>query len=153
MRLVVFFVLLLSFGLSAAEPGPLVIDKKIKPKSSNKHIEAVHLEIPIQAADLGQVRLNIIDGMLKTRGRIWTYEGEGDGYILARFDYRGNITVMRIEYNEQYVQLKYHGAVNDTACQNLVDGICYRNNRGYYNYTKNLRAAIELELLRSGSTS
>jgi hypothetical protein len=80
------------------------------------------------------------------------YESEGDGYILARFDYRGNTTVMRIEYSEKLVQLKYHGAIYDFVCGNLVDGICYKNQRGYYNYTKNLRASIAQQFSNSGGS-
>lgn len=150
MRLTILLLLALGFGAASAGPAPLVIDKKAKPKTSSKNILAVHEEIHTNTTDLREIRYRIVEGMLKTRGRIWTYDGEGDGYILARFDYRGNIQVMRIEYNEQYVQLKYHSAYNDLVCKNLIDGICYDNARGYYNYTKNLRASIAEQFQASG---
>lgn len=127
---------------SRARPMPLDLDKSVKNSSSKRYIRAVHLEIPMNTSDLQRIRLGIIDGMLRTKGRIWTYEGEGDGYYLARFDYRGNAVIVRIEYNEQFVQLKYESAFGDMVCENNIDGICYKNARNYYNYTKNLRAAI-----------
>ena len=150
MRLLIILVFAFGLGAASAEPTPLVIDSKVKPRSSKGHIEAVHLEIPTNTSDLREIRLRIVDGMLKTRGRIWTFVGEGDGYILARFYYRGNTTVMRIEYNEQLVQLKYHGAYRGFVCENLVEGVCYKNHRGYYNYTKNLRASILQQLQTTG---
>ncbi len=93
-------------------------------------------------------RLAIIDGMLNTKGIAWVFEGEGEGYILARFDYRGDTNVIRIEFDEKLVQLKYHDALGDYICKNNIDGICYRNGRGYYNYIKNLRKSISRELAK-----
>lgn len=142
MRTLIFTCLMLLYGAALAEPVPLEVDKSIKPSSSKKYIRSVHLEILTNTTDMQRIRLGIIDGMLLTKGRIWTYEGEGDGYYLARFDYRGNVVIVRIEYNEQFVQLKYEGAYGGLACTNNVAGICYKNHKGYYNYTKNLRAAI-----------
>jgi len=142
MRTLIFTCLTLLYGGALAEPVPLEVDKNIKPSASKKYIRSVHLEIPTNTTDMQRIRLGIIDGMLQTKGRIWTYEGEGDGYYLARFDYRGNVVIVRIEYNEQFVQLKYEGAHGGLACTNNVEGICYKNHKGYYNYTKNLRAAI-----------
>jgi hypothetical protein len=130
-----------------AEPMPLTVRKNVKNSSARKYIEAVHLEIPTNTGDIAAIRLAIVEGMLNTKGRAWTLEGEGEGYILARFDYRGHINVMRIEYNDYLVQLKYHGSSEAYHCKILMDdGICYSNHRNYYNYTKNLRASIEREL-------
>jgi len=84
--------------------------------------------------------------MLSTKGYKWLFEGEGQGYILARFDYRGDTNIMRIEYNKSLVQLKYHSAWGDYVCKKLVDDICYKNSRGYYNYIKNLRKSIVAKL-------
>ena len=58
---------------------------------------------------------------------------------------------MRIEYDENFVQLKYHDAIGKTVCENLrPDGICYKGSRGFYNYTLKLRESISraLRLIR-----
>ena len=152
MRLLILVIFVLACAVANAEPSPLEIQKSVKKRSSDKNIRAVHLEIPTNTTDIGTIRHRIVLGMLATKGRAWMFEGEGDGYILARFDYRGNTTVMRIEYNEQLVQLKYHGAIHDFVCVNLVDDICYKNQRGYFNYTKNLRTSIAQQLSNSGGS-
>ncbi|MCE9686884.1 hypothetical protein LZP73_11840 [Shewanella sp. AS16] len=131
-----------------AAPSPLIIDKNVRPKSSNGRINAVHKEIPTMGADLNKVRYGILEGMLETKGFSWVYDGEGEGYILARFDYRGDTNVMRIEYDENYVQLKYQDALGDYVCEKLIEGICYKNGRGYYNYIKNLRKSIAYKIER-----
>jgi hypothetical protein len=139
-----------------ADPGPLVIDKSGRGRVSNGEIEAVHQEIAAGTTDLRKIRLAIVNGMLQTKGRAWTYEGEGDGYILARFDYRGHTIVARIEYNQELVQLKFHGGSKAYECKNLQDnGVCYKNHKGYFNYTKNLRASIarNLQLVSTGASS
>jgi len=148
----ILIVLLLSWTAGAlGEPGPLVIDKSSKGRTSNGNIAAVHQEMSTGTTDLRKIRLAIVNGMLETRGRVWTYEGEGDGYILARFDYRGHTIVMRIEYNQELVQLKFHGGSEAYQCKNLQEnGVCYKNHKGYFNYTKNMRTSIEGKL-RSAS--
>jgi len=147
MKHVLLFVFLSWCAVTLADPAPLVIDKSIKGKSSNRYIRAVHLHMETGTSDLNEIRRAIMRGMLQASGRAWTYEGEGDGYILARFDYRGLITVMRIEYDQELVQLKYHSAIGGTECQNLrPDGICYKGARGFYNYTLKLREGISREL-------
>ncbi|GIU29236.1 hypothetical protein [Shewanella sp. MBTL60-007] len=131
-----------------AAPTTLEINDKIKPKSSDRYIRAVHKEIETGTNDLDKIRYGILEGMLTTKGFAWVYQGEGDGYILARFDYRGDTNVMRIEYDQSLVQLKYHDALGDYVCKKLVDDICYKNSRGYYNYIKNLRNSISKQLSR-----
>ncbi|HKJ20682.1 MAG TPA: hypothetical protein VJ993_08475, partial [Woeseiaceae bacterium] len=66
MRLLIILVFAFGLSVAAAEPKPLVIDSKVKPRSSKGHIEAVHLEIPTNTSDLREIRLRIVDGMLKT---------------------------------------------------------------------------------------
>lgn len=132
--------------LAIAEPIALVIDKSVKPRSFDYKINAVHKEMSVSADNLASVKLAILEGMLRTKGYKWLFEGEGEGYILARFDYRGDTNIMRIEYNKTLVQLKYHYAWGDYVCENLVDDICYKNSRGYYNYIKNLRKSISAQL-------
>ncbi|ROS02061.1 hypothetical protein EDC56_2511 [Sinobacterium caligoides] len=130
----------------AAEPKKLVVDSDNKPKSLDKYIYNVHGEIPVQGLTPAEIRLAILEGMLTTKGYAWLYEGEGDGYILARFDYRGDTSVMRIEFNQSLIQLKYHSGWGDMACKNNVEDICYRSGRDYYNYVKNLRRSIDRQV-------
>jgi hypothetical protein len=133
-----------------------VIDKSSRGRASDGNIEAVHQEITTGTTDLRKIRLAIVNGMLETKGRTWTYEGEGDGFILARFDYRGHTIVVRIEYNQALVQLKFHGGSEAYECENLQeDGVCYKNHKGYFNYTKNLRTSIasNLQLVSTGASS
>jgi hypothetical protein len=150
-------VVLLCWAASAlADPGPLVIDKSGKGRTSAGNIEGVHLEIATGTTELRKIRLAIVNGMLQTKGRVWTYEGEGDGYILARFDYRGHTIVTRIEYNQALVQLKFHGGSEAYECENLqVNGVCYKNHKGYFKYTENLRTSIarNLQLVSTGVSS
>ncbi|MCG9720787.1 hypothetical protein [Shewanella sp. Isolate7] len=132
--------------LVLAQPSTLTIKQNTKPKSSDRYISAVHKEIETNNIGLEKTRYAILMGMLNTKGFAWVYDGEGEGYILARFDYRGDTNVMRIEYDESLVQLKYQDALGDYQCANLIEGICYKNGRGYYNYIKNLRASIARQL-------
>lgn len=156
MKKILMFVLLGWAAGAFADPAPLVVDTSKRGRPSVDTIAAVHLEIPTGTTDLNKIRLGIVDGMMQTKGRVWTYEGEGDGFILARFDYRGHIIIMRIEYNQDLVQLKYHGASKGLECENLQpNGVCYKNHRNYYNYTKNLRFSIirQLRLVSGGATT
>jgi len=130
-------------GVAMAAPKPFVFDKNVRNRTNASPIKKVHLEIPTNTTDLAKTRYAIIQGMLQTKGRSWTFEGEGDGYILARFDYRGHTIIMRIEYNEELIQLKYHGGSKAYECKTLVgDGICYKNHKNYYGYTANMRDSI-----------
>ncbi|MEZ9198021.1 hypothetical protein [Shewanella sp. 10N.286.54.B9] len=151
MRLIHALTFISLFSVSApllAAPEVLQVDDNIKPKSFDRYIRAVHKEIETGSNDINKIRYAILEGMLVTKGFAWVYQGEGDGYILARFDYRGDTNVMRIEYDQSLVQLKYHAALGDYICKNLVDDICYKNSRGYYNYVKNLRNSISKQLQR-----
>ena len=156
MRNILIVVLVSWTTVALADPGPLVIDKSKRGRESDRHIEAVHQEIATGTTDLRKIRLAIVNGMLETKGRAWTYDGEGEGYILARFDYRGHTIVTRIEYNQELVQLKFHGGTEAYECEILQeDGICTKNHKGYFNYTKNLRTSIasNLQFVAGGASS
>ena len=156
MKNILIIVLLCWAAGALGDPGPLVIAKSGKDRTSAGNIEGVHLEIATGTTDLRKIRLAIVNGMLETKGRAWTYEGEGNGYILARFDYRGHTIISRIEYNQALVQLKFHGGSKAYECENLQEnGVCYKNHKGYFNYTKNLRTSIarNLQLVSTGASS
>ena len=128
----------------------LTVDKNIKPSSSVKKIKAVHQEIDVKGFSFDEIRYVILQGMLSTHGYAWGYEGEGDDYILARFDYRGDTVIMRIEFTDEIIQLKYHKAWGDYVCKNDIDGVCYKNAGGYYKYVRNLRKSIVAKVNSEG---
>ena len=127
---------------SLGAPSPLIVDKKQKPMASAGHIAAVHQEIENPHKSAKMARLAILRGMYFNRGIAWLMENEGPGFVTARFDYKGDTIIIRAEYNDDLIQLKYIDGNDGYECENLVEGICYENNRGYYNYTKNLRRSI-----------
>lgn len=136
-------VLLTYFPLAcSASPSRLIVDKMLKPRASVGHIEAVHKEIENTSGRLKFARIAILNGMLRVKSKAWLLEEEGPGFIVARFDYRAKTILMKIEYSEELIQLKYLDSGNGYGCENLVVDICYENDRGYYNYTKNLRRSI-----------
>jgi hypothetical protein len=154
MKNVLILVLLGWAAQAMADPGPLEIPKSGRGRVSTGDIEAVHKEMRTGTSDLKAIQLAIVRGMLETKGRAWTYEGEGDGYILARFDYRGHTIVTRIEYNQDLVQVKFHAGSEAYQCENLQEsGACFKNHKGFFNYTKNLRASIERNLRLVGAAS
>lgn len=138
--------LMLNIDFAFAAPSKLIFDDSIKPRTYEKYVKAVHEEMYTSTDQLDKIRYQILQGMLTTRGYRWLFDGEGKGFILARFTYRGDTNVIRIEYNKSMVQLKYHDALGDFKCKKNVEGICYKNARGYYNYIKNLRKSINAQL-------
>ncbi|AZQ11699.1 hypothetical protein [Shewanella khirikhana] len=137
---------LLGSAAAQAAPGMLNIDQSINGKTSDKYIRVVHQEIPAEGRSAPELRLGILQGMINTKGFSWVYDGEGDGYIMARFDYRGDVVLLRIEYDDKYVQIKHEKSSNDLVCTKPVDGICYKADKSYYKYIKNLRLSIVNEL-------
>ena len=73
MKNILIVVLLSWAGAAIGDPGPLVIDKSSKGRASDSKIESVHQEITTGTTDLRKIRLAIVNGMLETEGRAWTY--------------------------------------------------------------------------------
>ena len=133
--------LCLMMSQSFAAPEVFEIDNNVRPKAKARYLRNAHADISIYANSILEIKNNIVKGMLDTPGRAWSFAGEGEGYILARLDYKG-VIVMRIEYNLERVQLKYEDATKEYKCKTLVDGICYKNKNYFYKYAKNLRMSI-----------
>ena len=149
----IIFIIWSIFFLSSqalAEAQVLVVDKTAKPSTKAKHIEGVHKEIFVKGLSEDKIKYLILQGMLSTKGYAWGYEGEGEDYILARFDYRGNTVVMRIEYTDEMIQLKHHKAWGDMTCKNDIDGVCYKTAGSYYKYVRNLRKSIVKQVNSAG---
>lgn len=142
-------VLVAGCGAALADPAPLVIDKTVPGMVKPRYIENVHLEIKTRTTDLDAIRSAILAAMSVAKGGPWSVADDGDGFVLARMQYEGNSMTLRIEFDRQFVQLKYHDASERYACEIVVgDGICYKNYRDYYGFAQNLRGSIIRELKR-----
>ncbi|NVK22266.1 MAG: hypothetical protein HWD86_07085 [Kangiellaceae bacterium] len=128
-----------------AEPSALIIDGSAKPKDSDSKIRAAHEEM-LNPGNKAYARLAILTAMKQTRGMAWFLEEEEDGRIRARFDYRGQMIMVDVEYNDSLIQIKYVDGYDDYACENVIDRICYENHRHYYSYVKRLRHHIQNNL-------
>lgn len=102
----------------------------------------VHAPIVHYAEAKSELRLAILNGMIKTKGASWYLENEGDDFISARLDWRGGVILVKVVYDQEQVQIKYQAATEKYRCKSLQGGICYKGVRPYFNYTKNLRASI-----------
>ncbi|TQF70311.1 hypothetical protein [Pseudoalteromonas luteoviolacea] len=131
--------------ISSAAPTPFEY-KDLRKGASEKKMRSIYSLIKHSSDNPQEVRLAILNAMSQTKGTPWLLEGEGDGYILARWDYKGHAIIHRIEYDEKAVQIKYDGGVNDYKCELLVDNYCYKTHRNYYKYNislvKQLRKAL-----------
>ncbi|WP_199774433.1 MULTISPECIES: hypothetical protein [unclassified Pseudoalteromonas] len=136
---------LLSTTLSAA-PEPFEYQKQGRGMASESKMRGVYDLIPNPSGDAAKARLAILQGMQKTKGVAWLLEQEGDGYILARWDYKGHTIFHRIEYNGEAVQIKYAGGLNDYQCEKLVGDYCYKTHRNYYKYNRSLVKQLKIAL-------
>lgn len=133
--------------LAAAAPEPIVweFEEGSRVTSGELAVRRVHDIMEPQSPDVSesQMRYALLQGMINTKGYAWRLEGEGPGYILARFDHRLRTIVMRIEYTTAAAQLKLHSTSPRFPCRNLTDdGVCLKHVYSYYNYAKNLRFSI-----------
>ncbi|CAA0099451.1 Uncharacterised protein [BD1-7 clade bacterium] len=128
-----------------AAPEPLNIDKTQK-SVNHKHLQRVYAYIPDPGLSTQETRLAILLAMRDNPKKRWLLEGEGDGYIDARFDYRRRTIINRIEYSKQGIQLKYLAASDSFECQNNQNGICYKSHGAYYKYSGKLKTSVEREL-------
>lgn len=136
-------------GATLADPAPLVIDNSVNGMGNPRHIKNVHRELKTGGKGLDSIRAAIRSAMSEAKGGPWIEQDEGEGFILARMQYRDNSMTLRIEYNEEFVQLKYFDATNLYVCEIVVDdGICYKNYRDYYGFAQNLRGSIKRALKR-----
>jgi len=132
----------LSLSLSTqAQISPLKIDKSQK-KTKDKYIQSAHAVIKHQSSQ-AEVRFAILSASLSSKGVKWLLEEDGENFLILRWDHREEVIYTKVEFDEQYIQLKYVDAYDDYHCENNIEGICYKNeSRKYYNYMKELRTSI-----------
>jgi hypothetical protein len=139
--LILTSLVVISFPVQSA-PSPLKIDKNQKRKVNNKYIRAAH-DVIKHDLSTDEVRFAILNAGLASKGVKWLLEKDSDEYLILRWDYGEAVIYTKVEYNNQFIQLKYFDSHDDFNCTNNVDGICYRNqNKDYYAYMKKLRASI-----------
>lgn len=120
-----------------------------KPAKNSRWVRNVHDPISVEGLTPQQVRLAILKGMYETRGFSWQLERETANTITARFDYRQASIIFDIAYDATSIRLLFVDGNNKHECEDLRDGICYGNQREYYNYSKNLRGSIAREVKRA----
>lgn len=128
---------LLHCGTALAQPSEFEY-QKVSGGVSEKKMRAVYDLIPNPTGDVKKARLAIFKAMQNTKGTAWLLENEGDGYVLARWDYKGHAIIHRIEYTADAVQIKYAGGVNEYQCKILKGDYCYKTHRNYYKYNRSL---------------
>ncbi|QGX39533.1 hypothetical protein [Permianibacter aggregans] len=135
-------------SVSAAELTPFAFDASIAPgdRSRESQIRAAHEAIENGGGNRHAARLAILYSMDGKTGARWTMEEEGQGYVIARNDIKGNTLLVKVEYDERYVQIKFHHGFDDFHCENLVGDYCYDNHRHYYNFVARLRKSIIKQL-------
>lgn len=135
---------LITFSLSAhAEISPLVIDKSQKKNMvKSKYIKVAHQVIEHNLTQ-DEVRFTILSAALNSGKIKWLLEEDADNYYILRWDYSGSVIYTKVEFDEQYIQLKYAGAYDKFICKNDIEGICYKStHKKYYSYMKQLRVSI-----------
>ena len=129
-----------------ADARPLDTNNIPKGSVSASKLEAAHGAISHKLS-LGEAKLAILRATITNRKVKWILEEEGEGYMIFRWDYARKTIYTRIEYNENYVQMKYAGASEDFICDINLDGICYENeSRKYYNYMHRLKKSLTKSL-------
>jgi hypothetical protein len=124
-------------------PGAAKADDEMSSRTGK-----IHGPIPLNGATLQQARRAILQGMLYNKGVKLTYEGETANSVTARWDYRGDIAVFDVRYDEKQIQVLYKDASKDLECLELKAGICHNGTHEYYNYMPNFTKSIRNQLAR-----
>ncbi len=95
-----------------------------------------------EGVPIRRVRLAILEAMYNSSRVKWILEEEGDGYIHARFDYRGKSIILNATYTDSQVQLLYVDGDGGFECPDLSDGVCTCHSKNYYRYGKLLRGSL-----------
>lgn len=128
---------------SWAAPEPFVYQKPAKGAVSEAQMRGIYDLIDNPTGSAAKARLAILTGMLATKGAAWVLEEEGEGYVLARWDYKGHTIFHRIEYTDAAIQIKYAGGLDAYQCEMRVGDYCYKTHRNYYKYPVSLVTSIK----------
>lgn len=140
-----------TFQSLKAEPKPLVIDQSQK-KTSDQYIRAAH-DVINHNLSLEQVRFNILQATLADKTAKWLMEEDSENYFIFRWDYSKAVLYVKVEYNKNYVQLKYADKADDFRCTNNIEGICYKNKESdYYSHLKRLKNIIQNSVHNAGAS-
>lgn len=128
-------------------PGTAVSEEEMDRKTYK-----IHGPILLNGASLKHARRAILLGMYYNKGVKLTYEGETANSITARWDYRGQVVVFDVRYDETQIQVLYRDATEGLECKKLEAGICLDGTGRYYNYMPNFTHAIRNQLARVRGT-
>jgi len=139
---------LFAANICSADIVPLVLDATIPPKdrASERSIIAAHKAYPNVAGSSKAARLAILESLTGRAGEMFYLEGEGEGYVDARFDNKRNPIWLRIWYSDKYIQIRFLDGQRDFTCALNRDGVCYRNHSHYYHYLTYLQKNIRRKL-------
>jgi hypothetical protein len=129
-----------------AAPEAFVYKKPRLGAVSESKMRNVYDLIENRSGSAAKARLAILTAMLNTKGTPWLLLEEGEGYLLARWDYKGHTIFHRIEYNANAIQIKYAGGLNEYECEMLEGDYCYKTHSNYYKYNVSLVTQIKKAL-------
>lgn len=130
-------------GLGAAPSDTLTLPETHTPKSSEQRVRSVHEPIAHRSETYQNTRTLILKSLLAyPDGPPWLLEGEGDGYIVARWRHRDSLHVHRIEYSEALVQIKHQVSWGRHRCKRASAGICVYGDREYYETAARMRQLL-----------
>lgn len=120
-------------------------DRRIKPSVGEKEILRVH-GVLNHNKSVEEIRYAILEAGLITSSGTWILETEGAGFVRLRYDGLGRMLMMDVEFDARALQLKYVDASPALGCRNIIEGVCYKNHRKYYDYGAILLQAIVVSL-------
>jgi len=136
---VIFWVAILLTNNSIAEPFMLKEDSGTSGYIINAH-QAIQHTLP----STNHIRAALLDATYNNKKLRWTFEEEGEDFLIVRWDYAKETIIVRIEYNNELIQIKYLDASEEYECEQAFQGICYQNNDdNYFEYVARLRKSIE----------
>jgi len=135
-------------SLSVAICTWLCVPSAMADEVMGRRTSKIHGPIPLNGATLQEARRAILQGMYYNKGVKLIYEDETANSVTARWDYRGDIAVFEVHYDEKQIQVLYKDASKGFECQELKAGICHNGTHGYYNYIPNFTKSIRNQLAR-----
>ncbi len=73
----------------------------------------------------------------------WFIEQQGEGFIDLRWDYDKSWIVVRIDFDEEHLQINHRFSNKDYKCYRLDNGICYAAGNSYYKVLQRLSSSLD----------